>query len=270
MMGNYVRDYYNQNAEREWRRPDTPLSKIEFASAQFLIDKYFPRQGCICDIGSGPGRYAIELIRKGYAVTLLDLSEASIQIARDRLAQLHLKAENLIVGDARDLSQLSPASFDAALLMGPMYHLIEKSDRQRVLQQILGILKPGAFSLITYLNSWGLLRTGMTDFPDWYQDKNVLRSMLEEHRFPGETLSDFTECYWSTPEIAIQEVESAGLTVISYGGAQGFAGGMRPILERLARDNPVAYANVVEAAAEWCELKPYRDSTEHIHLVVQK
>ena len=44
----------------------------------------------------------------------------------------------------------------------------------------------------------------------------------------------------------------------------------RPDTPLSKQENPVAYANVVEAAAEWCELKPYRDSTEHIHLVVQK
>ena len=269
-MSSVIQDYYNQNAEREWGRPDTPLSKIEFASALYLIDKYFPHQGSVCDIGSGPGRYAIEMIRKGYAVTLFDLSEASIQIARDRLAELNLTARALIVGDARDLAQLGRAAFHAVLLMGPMYHLIEKSDRGQVLQQVLGILKPGGFALITYLNAWGLVRTGMTDFPGWYQDINVLRSMQEEHCFPGRTLSGFTECYWSTPEIAIREVEEAGFKVISYGGAQGFAGGMRPILEQLAQENPAAYANVVQVAAEWCERAPYRDSTEHLHLVVQK
>jgi hypothetical protein len=45
---------------------------------------------------------------------------------------------------------------------------------------------------------------------------------------------------------------------------------MRPLLEQLARENPAAYANVVQAAAEMCELKQYRESTEHLHFVVQK
>jgi hypothetical protein len=45
-------------------------------------------------------------------------------------------------------------------------------------------------------------------------------------------------------------VESAGFEVISYGGAQGFAGGMRPILEQLAKENPEAYENIVQVAAE--------------------
>ena len=270
-MSQYVQDFYDQNANHEWQRLDTPLSKIEFTSALWLINKYFPKQGSVCDIGSGPGRYAIELIRKGYSVTLFDLSKASIQLAQAKLAELNLQAQAFIVGDAKeDMQQLSAESFDCALLMGPMYHTVDAVDRLQTLRQVSRILKPKGLALITYLNAWGLLRTGFSDFPSWYQDISILRSMVSEHTFLGSSLSNFTECYWSTPEIAIKEVESAGFEVITYAGAQGFAGGMRPILEQLAKENPEAYENIVQVAAEMCELKPYRDSTEHIHLVVQK
>jgi hypothetical protein len=114
------------------------------------------------------------------------------------------------------------------------------------------------------------MRTGFSDFPTWYKDISILRSMVDEHVFSGNRLSNFTECYWSTPEIAIKEVESAGFEVVSYGGAQGFAGGMRPILEQLAKENPDVYENIVQVAAEMCELKQYRDSTEHMHVVARK
>lgn len=269
-MSQYVRDFYNHNASHEWQRLDTPLSRIEFTSALWLIDKYFPKPGRVCDIGSGPGRYAIELIRKGYSVTLFDLSDELIQLAKAKLADLHLQAEALIVGDAKEMDALTTASFDAALLMGPMYHLIDRGDRLQALSHVLRLLKPQGVALITYLNSWGLIRTGFSDFPAWYQDIAVLRAMLEEHVFPGNRLSDFTECYWSTPEAAIREVQGAGFEVISYGGAQGFAGGMRPLLEQLASENAAAYENIVQVAAEMCELPQYRDSTEHLHLVVRK
>jgi hypothetical protein len=39
---------------------------------------------------------------------------------------------------------------------------------------------------------------------------------------------------------------------------------MRPLLEQLACEN------IVRVAAGMCELKQYRDSTEHLHLVVRK
>ena len=94
--------------------------------------------------------------------------------------------------------------------------------------------------------------------------------MLGERTFAGQSLSGFTECYWSTPEVALGEVKEAGLEIISYAGAESFVNGMGSLLEKLAAENPEAYANIVAVAAETCELAQYRDSTDHLHIVVSK
>ncbi len=132
------------------------------------------------------------------------------------------------------------------------------------------ILRPGGVAIVAYINSWGLLRTGIVDFPSWYRDLAVVRSLLGDHVFTGTQLSGFTECYWSTPETARCEIEAASLDIISYSGAEGFAGGLGPLLERLKQDDPVAYENVVAVAAESSELKQYRGATDHLHIVVRK
>ena len=230
-MSQDVRDYYDRNAQREWERLDQPHRKIELVSTLFLIEKYFPRVGRVCDIGGGPGRYTVELARRGYQVSLIDLSEEEVRLARTQLDQMGLHAEELLTGDARDLSRLGSESFDAALLMGPMYHLIAAPDRASALSELRRILKPGGVAVVAYLNSWGLIRTGIVDFPHWYKDISVLRSMLVEHTFSAQALSDFTEAYWSTPEAALGEVENAGLEIVSRAGAEGFAGGMEPLLK---------------------------------------
>ncbi|HEY8470040.1 MAG TPA: class I SAM-dependent methyltransferase [Longimicrobiales bacterium] len=81
--------------------------------------------GRVCDIGAGPGRYALELARLGYRVSLVDLSEASLAHARRAVDAAGLAAEAFVVGDARDLSAFGDATFDAALLLGPRYHITE-------------------------------------------------------------------------------------------------------------------------------------------------
>jgi S-adenosylmethionine-dependent methyltransferase len=269
-MSQFVRDYYNTHAENEQKRLDLPLCRVEFVSTLRLIDKYFPRQGRVCDIGGGPARYTIELIKRGYAVSLFDLSEKEIQLAQAQLDKSGLAAERLIVGDARDMNALASQSFDAALLMGPMYHIVEPAQRDRVLQELVRVLKPYGIAIVAYLNSWGIMKTGIVDLADWYRDVSILRSMLTERTFKGQSLVGFTECYWSTPEIALREVQKAGLDIVSYAGAEGFVGGLGPLLEQLAMNDPDAYANVVQVAAETCELGQYRDSTDHLHIVARK
>jgi SAM-dependent methyltransferase len=269
-MSQFVRDYYNAHAENEQNRLDMPLCRIEFVSTLRLMDKYFPKQGRVCDIGGGTGRYTIELLRKGYLVTLFDLSDEEIRLAGIQLNKYGLSAEQLIIGDARDMSMFASDTFDAALLLGPIYHVIEPQERAKALQELKRILKPQGVAIIAYLNSWGIIKTGIVDFSDWYKDVSFLHSMLSEHTFPGQTLSGFTECYWSTPEAALREIEQAGLEVVNYAGAESFVGGMGVLLERLAIDDPEAYENIVQLAAETCELKQYKDSTDHLHIIARK
>jgi len=269
-MSKFVQDYYNNHATQEWERFDNAECKIEFASTLYLIEKYFPKQGRVCDVGGGPGRYTIELAKRGYHVTLFDISEEEINLARTQLKQSKVNAQQLIVGDARNLSRLVSGPFDAALLMGPMYHIIGTKDRINILGQLKNILKPNGIAIVAYLNSWGLMRTGITDFPNWYKDIEKLHSMLQDKVFEGQALKGFTECYWSTPEIALAEIKSAEFELISYAGAEGFTGGMHELIEKLYVENPDAYANVLEVAAETCELSQYRDTTDHLHFVVRK
>jgi 2-polyprenyl-3-methyl-5-hydroxy-6-metoxy-1,4-benzoquinol methylase len=269
-MNKFVEDHYNSHAKQEWGRFDDALCRIEFVSTLHLMDKYFPERGAVCDIGGGPGRYTIELARRGYQVTLLDISEQELKLARSELERSGLEAYQIIIGDARNLGELITGKFDAALLMGPMYHVINEEERRQILYQLRDILNPQGVAIIAYLNSWGLLRTGIVDFPHWYKDFTRLHSMLNGQIFEGQALSGFTECTWSTPDAALREIKSAGFEVISYAGAESFAGGMQPLLEKLRADEPEAYANVVQFAAQTCELNQYRDSTDHLHFVVRK
>ncbi len=268
-MSDIVRDYYNANAEREQKRLDLPVCKIEFASALHLIEKYFPKAGCVCDIGGATGRYTIELLRRGYSVTLFDLSDAELHLAALALQKSGLTADQLIQGDARDMSMLADGTFDAALLMGPMYHLVEAAQRLRALSELRRVLRPGGVAIIAYLNSWGILKSLMTDSPHWYMDIDRMRSMLCEQAFPGLQLSGFTECYWSTPPAALQEVQGAGFEVLGYAGAESFAGGMHTLLDLLRVDMPQAFDNIVQVAAETCDLPQYRDGTDHLHIVAR-
>jgi S-adenosylmethionine-dependent methyltransferase len=269
-MTDNVRDFYRKNADRESARFGTPLQRIEFASTLRLIDTYFPATGQICDIGSGPGRYALELARRGYAVSLIDLTDVLLDRAKSAFADSGLSAVTFEVADARDLSMLRTASFDAALLLGPLYHITDFSGRQRALAEMRRVLKPGGIAIAAYLNTWGLIRTGIADFPDWYRQRDTIFSLLKPRGYSAGELHGFTEAYWATPPQALHEVKTAGFEVISYAGAEGFCGGMWPMLATLAERDPEVHENIVAVAAETCELPQYRDATDHLHLVIRR
>ncbi len=269
-MSKCVRTYYDSAPEREWERLDNGLSRIEFASTLRLIEKYIPANGAVCDNGSGPGRYSIELTRRGYQVTLFDLSGKLLERAERAFASEGISGTRAVQGDARDLGVFEDESFDASLHLGPLYHLVKSDDRSQALRELVRILKPGGRAIVAFLNSWGLIRSGVVDFQKRFRNSAFLRSMLGEKAFDGRELSGFTECHWSNPEIAGKEIRDTGLRIVSDAGAEGFVGGMAPLLESLRKNERSAFDNVVEFAAETSELPQFRDATDHVHFVVEK
>lgn len=264
-----VRQFYDRNVDSEWNRLTHGLSVVEFATTMRLIDKYFPRKGRILDIGGGPGRYAIELARKGYEVSLFDLSKKLLERARIEFNRAGCFAKDIVEGSAEDLGVFNSLAFDGALMLGPLIHLTTHEQRIKALAELKRILVNGGIALVQYLNSWGLIRTGLTDFPSWYDIPEKIRAMLQDQVLE-DTLSGFTDCYWTTPSIALDEIREAGFDVISYAGAEGFLGGMAGIVEEIKRSSRKRYENIVTTAALMAELPQFRDSTDHLVYILQK
>lgn len=267
-MSEVVKQHYNDNAIREWMRLMNPYSIVEFKSTLYLIDKYFPKSGNLIDIGCGPGRYSIEMLKRGYKVTLSDLSNEELNIAKEEIEKEGLKAEKFICCSATELQDLQENYYDCILLMGPMYHLKNKEDRKKTLKNVYRALKQDGVALISYINFWGVIKAGITEAPDWYTDINNVYSAFDEHDFNKDEC--FTEAYFTIPPKAIEEVEGAGFRVISYAGAESFVSGTHTELTNMHENHREAYENILKVAAETCELPQYRDATEHLNIVVRK
>ena len=267
-MSEIVRRYYDQQVEAEWDRLESPYRRFEWTSTLRLVDEYFPPTGRVADIGGGPGRYTIELVRAGYDVTLVDLSEKAVAFARARLAERELRAEAIRCADARDLSELPTSGFDAALHLGPMYHLVSAEDRASALRELRRILRSGASAIVGFINPWGVLRSGLTEFPDLYAEYDAVRPLTETCVQEGEQRA-FTEAAFLTPPQAVRELRDAGFAVVARAGVEGFASGALGPVTRIAEQDPRAYKTILRLVGETCEHPAYRDSTEHLHVVVR-
>ncbi|MGG5460083.1 class I SAM-dependent methyltransferase [Clostridium sp. B9] len=267
-MTDIIRDYYNENSKNEWLRLNDPYSRLEFFSTMYMIKEYFPSEGKILDIGSGPGRYSIELLKRGYNVTLMDLSDKSIDMAKKNIESLGLEADNYICGDALYLDFLEDNSFDGILLMGPMYHIHSKEERLKVLNQCKRVLRPGGIILITYINSLGVLKVGLSDFPQEFKEIDKIYDLFDEKSFSAD--ESFTETYFTVPEKALEEVNESGFDVLSRAGAESFLSGQAFYMTKYYLEDKEIYFNLLKVATEKCEDERFRDSTEHLLIVAKK
>ena len=111
-----VKENCDNNANAEWERLEG--FHFEFEIAKHYLKKYL-RGKTVLDIGGGPGRYSVYLAKLGYDVTLVDLSEGNVALAKEKFREhgVNVKA---YVCDARDLSPLRLGKFDNVRLMGPL------------------------------------------------------------------------------------------------------------------------------------------------------
>ena len=267
-MSEVVRRYYDRNVEKEWERLSKPYRRLEYASTLRLIDDHFPPSGRVLDVGSGPGRYTLELARRGYRVTLVDLSAENVRFASQRLEEAGLTVDAARQADACNLKFLPSASFDAALLLGPLYHLVKEDDRKAALEELRRVLQPGAPAVVGFLNPWGILRSGLSEFPQDYRDEPHVRELLATWAQEGEG-GAFTEAAFLTPPQALAELRANGFAVEACAGAEGFAAGMLDQVERIAQDDPAAYEVILHLAADTCDHPAYWRTSEHLHVVVR-
>ena len=57
---------------------------------------------------------------------------------------------------ALDLSRFTDASFDLVLVMGPLYHLVEPSDRDRAIREALRVLAPGGLLFASFITRYAV------------------------------------------------------------------------------------------------------------------
>jgi len=102
--------------------------------------------GQVLDLCCGPGRHALELARRGYSVTGIDLTEAYVEKARALAERQRLQAE-FTQCDMRDLE--FELRYDLALNMFTSFGYFERvEDDYRVASKVERALLPGGSFLI--------------------------------------------------------------------------------------------------------------------------
>lgn len=166
-----IANAYDAGVEEEYNRlTESPLREAEFQLIIELLDEYIPKGATIIDIGSGPGRYAEYLLKRNCKVGVVDLSAKSLKAFSDRMENSCCQ-QNIIfnqVSCATKLNWIADNSADAILLMGPLYHLIDRNHRNKALNHCKRILKPEGYLFSVFLSPFSILNNSNRFHEDSY------------------------------------------------------------------------------------------------------
>lgn len=230
----------------EQKRLLTGSSQIELLRTQEVLRRHLPtRPARILDVGGGAGIYAQWLAEMGHQVTLVDLSPRHVEIATSSLSPLGVQVEQ---GDARSLA-VPDGSFDVVLLMGPLYHLQDPSDRLKAWREARRAARPGGIVAAAAISRFASLFDGLTH---GYLFDSEFRQMVHRdlttgaHLNPSRRPEWFTTAYLHHPDELIVEAQAADLTVLELVGLEGLARWLPFSEERWA--SPTDREIILEAA----------------------
>jgi len=149
----------------------------------------FNKELKILDVGCGTGRHAIELTKRGYTVTGIDLSESQIKRAKEKA-----KIENLeiqfLVEDARNISFKD--AFEVAIMMCEGGFPLMETDEENfeILKSVSQSIKVKGTFIFTTLNGLFPIFNSTNEFA---KDKDKEHAQFHNNNFNLMTFRDSFE-----------------------------------------------------------------------------
>jgi ubiquinone/menaquinone biosynthesis C-methylase UbiE len=228
-----LRHYAGYDERGRLGRETGPLE--EARTREIALRHLPPPPARVLDVGGGPGAYSHWLARLGYQVHLVDPVAHHVEAALAAADRAHPLAST-VVGAAQHLDH-PDQSADAVLLMGPLYHLPERSDRVAALREARRVLRPGgpllAAAISRFASALDGLGSGLIDDPIF---REILDRDLREgqHRNPTGNPAYFTTSFFHLPAELRAELSEAGLCRIQVAAVEGPAWVMRDFSSRWA------------------------------------
>ncbi len=216
-----IQRYYDQQIDREWTRLER--HPMEYAVTWRAMQEYIPHSADVLDIGGGPGRYSLELAKAGHKVTMIDLSATNVAFAQGKAAEDNVTLA-CYQADATDLAAFGDASFDAVLLMGPLYHLIEEGQRNRAVREAMRVLRAGGILFSAFINRFALIIDALVKDQISLIKMSTDRLMLRptDGIWRTEDFGEgFTDSYFIHPQEIKPFMEGHGLSTLRLMAVEG-------------------------------------------------
>jgi 2-polyprenyl-3-methyl-5-hydroxy-6-metoxy-1,4-benzoquinol methylase len=187
-----MKPWYEELFENYARRYDQEcFTQGAVGEADFIEREIGGDKGCrILDVGCGTGRHAIELARRGYTVTGIDLSESMLARAREKASEAGAQVE-FLHRDARDFLFSDPFGFALVACEGAFPLMATDEENFAILRNIHAAIGPGGKLVLTTLNALFPLFHSVKDFIN--QNSGGM-AVSKENTFDLMTFRDRSNC----------------------------------------------------------------------------
>lgn len=178
LFTNYAQKYDEENFTKG------TIGEVDFIEQEIEFDKTVS----ILDVGCGTGRHSIELAKRGYKMTGIDLSESQLERANKKALAANVNVE-FLKRDARHFNFNSKFNH-AIMICEGAFSLMETDEMNyRILKNVYDSIKPGGKFIFTALNALFPLYHSVKDFLN-KEAENVFTS---GNRFDLMTLREDSE-----------------------------------------------------------------------------
>lgn len=223
-----ILDYYEQGREDDRLR--TGGGRLELWRTQQILRRHLPPAPArVMDIGGGSGVHAEWLANDGHEVHLIDPVPLHVEQASA------LPGVTASIGDARDLDT-PDQSADATLLLGPLYHLVDRADRLRAIAEAKRVTRHGGHVAVAAISRFASMRDSLRK--GWLDDQHWVET-VERTVATGRHVNEsgheqrFTTAYFHHPDDLASELVAAGLhdvEVIAVEGVGSFVDNIDDLL----------------------------------------
>lgn len=259
-----IREYYDSDVQKEWDRLEK--HPFEFRITTDMMDRYIKPGDRILDIGGGPGRYSIYYAKKGCDVTLIDLSPENVKFALNKSKEMnvHMKA---ISGDAREVDKLVEGKFDHIFVMGPMYHLLDESDRIKAINAATSLLKDRGILYVSFIFMFSGMIYGMKFMPEFIlmePEQVFIDAVLKDECYSGDA---FTKAFFIKKKDIIPFFDKFPLKKLHLFGQESI---LSPFETNLLNQSQEVIEKWIEIAEQLCERDDLLSYSEHVMYIGQK
>jgi len=263
---------FDEYADAEWSRHETsPFARVSFHVHRHYLRRFVRPGDRVLEVGAGPGRFTIELVRLGARVTVVDISPEQLRLNEEHLAEAGLEGavEERILADVLDLSGLEDRAFEATVCYGgPLSWVLDGADR--ALDELLRVTRAGGHVLLGVMSKLGTLQAFLATAAEEIEQYGLqeMQDIVETGYLPDNhsTLGPLHLYTW-TELRGLLERHPCDLVVAS--AANFLSIGNDETCERWIRDAPAMWERFLAWEVASCAEPGAIDGGTHIIAVVE-